>query len=108
MSELPSFEDSRVQEVYKILVDDESVPNAEEHWEGWAARRIVAKLFDVKNSREVKNSLCIDGHLNAALDYILSSNEPDAIFAVLTQLAHRAVDMSFTALGQGASNEQSI
>ena len=38
------FEDPLVQAVYAILCSDE-VPPAEQHWEGWAARRIVDALF---------------------------------------------------------------
>lgn len=46
----------------------------------------------------VKNALCIDGHLNDALDSIIASNSPDGIFCTLTALSHKAVDMSFYAL----------
>lgn len=37
------FEDQRVQTVYQILCDDERPPKGE-HWEGFAARKIVAAL----------------------------------------------------------------
>lgn len=44
-TELPEFEDPEVQVVYECLCDDEAAPpNPEEHWEGYAARRIIAKL----------------------------------------------------------------
>lgn len=38
-----SFDDARVQRVYEILCSDEQPP-AEQHWEGWTARRIVDAL----------------------------------------------------------------
>jgi len=69
-------------------------------------RKAIAKTRGISLAREVKNNLCIDGHLNKALDQILESNSPDGIFAILTHLAHRAVDMSFTALGQGVEDEE--
>jgi len=40
---LPEFEDPRVQAVYRILCEDERPPEGE-HWEGFAARKIVAAL----------------------------------------------------------------
>lgn len=40
------WEDDRVQVVYKILADSEAAPPEGEHWEGWAARRIVEALYD--------------------------------------------------------------
>lgn len=40
---LPKFEDARVQLVYQILCSDDH-PDGDEHWEGFAARRIVAAL----------------------------------------------------------------
>lgn len=43
MSKLPPFEDPQVQTAYAILCDDEIAPLGE-HWEGYAARRIVASL----------------------------------------------------------------
>ena len=54
-------------------------------------------LFRSPAIREVKNKICIDGHLNVALDEILKNNSPDAIFNVLGELAHRAIEMAFTA-----------
>jgi len=43
---LPSWEDARVQLVYKLLCDDDLniPPDTEEHWEGWISRNIVAAL----------------------------------------------------------------
>lgn len=45
-SDLPEFDDPRVQIVYEMLCDDKlnTPPNPEEHWEGWLARNIVAAL----------------------------------------------------------------
>lgn len=40
----PLFHDPDVQKVYRVLSDNTPVPNLEEHWEGWVARRIVAAL----------------------------------------------------------------
>lgn len=45
--------------------------------------------------REAKNDVCNGGHLNKALNAILATNQPDAIFAILTELAHRSVDIGF-------------
>lgn len=42
--QMPAIADPRVQEVYKILCDDDVNPPEEEHWEGFVARRIVAAL----------------------------------------------------------------
>lgn len=56
-------------------------------------------------SREIKNQLCIDGTLNQALDNILACHEPDAIFAMLTELAHTAVDRAV--IVQGTKHETS-
>jgi hypothetical protein len=42
--ELAEWEDQRVQLVYELLCD-QVAPPAEEHWEGFSARRIVAALF---------------------------------------------------------------
>jgi len=42
-----AFEDPRVQAVYAVLCSDESPPVGE-HWEGWAARRIVDALANLK------------------------------------------------------------
>lgn len=46
MSEEPKAQwgDPRVQKVYDILSNTEDVPPPEQHWEGWAARRIVDAL----------------------------------------------------------------
>lgn len=43
---LPAWEDPRVQIVYEALCDQSlhEPPNREEHWEGWLARNIVARL----------------------------------------------------------------
>lgn len=38
------FSDPRVQIVYEILCDDNTPPTLEQHWEGWAARKIVDAL----------------------------------------------------------------
>jgi hypothetical protein len=43
MSELPDWEDPRVQIVYELLCAD-LVPPGNDHWEGWVARHIVAAL----------------------------------------------------------------
>lgn len=40
---MPKFEDARVQLVYQILCSDDH-PDGDEHWEGFAARRIVSAL----------------------------------------------------------------
>ena len=40
---LADWHDPRVQLVYRLLCSDEKPP-IEEHWEGYAARRIVAEL----------------------------------------------------------------
>ncbi len=40
---LPTFDDPQVQAVYALLCDEEPAPHGE-HWEGFAARRIVAAL----------------------------------------------------------------
>jgi hypothetical protein len=40
----PDFSDANVQTVYEILCDTQSPPEGE-HWEGFAARRIVAALL---------------------------------------------------------------
>lgn len=42
---LPEFNDPIVQTVYEILCADNEPPNGE-HWEGFAARRIVAALAE--------------------------------------------------------------
>ena len=42
--EMPPFDDPRVQQVYEILCEDNAAPYGE-HWEGFAARRIVAALI---------------------------------------------------------------
>jgi hypothetical protein len=47
-----SFEDHRVQDVYVVLCSDE-VPPTGEHWEGFAARRIV-DLFAQPKAEPVK------------------------------------------------------
>lgn len=39
-----AFDDPRVQVVYDILCNTDDVPPPEQHWEGWAARRIVDAL----------------------------------------------------------------
>lgn len=41
---LAEWDDPRVQIVYRILCDDNAPPNLDDHWEGYAARRIVAAL----------------------------------------------------------------
>ena len=46
---LPEWADPDVQAVYKILCDDETPPDGE-HWEGFIARRIVAKLREKQES----------------------------------------------------------
>jgi hypothetical protein len=43
-NDLPAWEDTRVQIAYELLCSDKMPPNPEEHWEGYAARRIVAAL----------------------------------------------------------------
>jgi hypothetical protein len=48
-------------------------------------------------AREVKNRLCIEGHLNRAMNAISSTREPDVVSTILTGLAHLAVDMAFAA-----------
>lgn len=42
--------------------------------------------------RKARNQICIDGHLNSALDDIMRSNSPDGIFNILGVLADRAID----------------
>ncbi len=49
-------------------------------------------------TREVKNSLCIDGTLNRAFDEIMGSHEPNEVFNLLTALAHTAVDRTASAV----------
>lgn len=41
--------------------------------------------------REALNKVCIDGHLNAALDDVLKSNSPDEILNLLGNLAGKAI-----------------
>lgn len=44
-----SFEDSRTQAVYEVLVKDNYPPaGSNEHWEGWKARLIVDALFPIE------------------------------------------------------------
>lgn len=44
-----SFEDSRTQAVYEVLVNDNYPPACgNEHWEGWKARLIVDALFPIE------------------------------------------------------------
>lgn len=44
-----SFEDSRTQAVYEVLVNDNYPPaGSNEHWEGWKARLIVDALFPIE------------------------------------------------------------
>lgn len=44
-----SFEDSRTQAVYEVLVNDNYPPaGSGEHWEGWKARLIVDALFPIE------------------------------------------------------------
>ena len=42
---LPTWDDPRVQAVYDLLCDDATPPDPAEHWQGWYARWIVARLF---------------------------------------------------------------
>jgi hypothetical protein len=49
------------------------------------------------SSREIKNQLCIDGSLNATFDAMMRSTSPDEMFALLTELAHKAVDAAWDA-----------
>lgn len=44
--------------------------------------------------REARNKVCIDGHLNAALDDIMRSNSPDGMFNLLGALAGKAIDIA--------------
>ena len=44
------FDDPQVQKVYEILCSDETPP-AGEHWEGFAAKRIVTALREMQESR---------------------------------------------------------
>jgi len=48
-----TFEHPLVQIVYKILVDSEDVPPPEQHWEGWAARRIIDAILQ-SQSRDLR------------------------------------------------------
>jgi hypothetical protein len=49
-------------------------------------------------ARDVKNALCIDGHLNRTFDALMTNTSPDEKFSLLTNLAHTAVDAAFHAL----------
>lgn len=55
------------------------------------ARAKLAALH-AGGSREIKNQLCIDGTLNTALQAVLVSTSPSETNAILTGLAHAAVD----------------
>lgn len=49
-------------------------------------------------AREVKNGLCTSGRLNAAHDAVMAAVSPDEKFALLSGLAHDAVDAAAAAL----------
>lgn len=68
----------------------------------WDSAEPTAAAPSVDAAREVKNKLCIDGHLNRCLDVIWRTNEPAAMFARLTELAHTAVDLALASLTQTA------
>ena len=53
----------------------------------------ASRLNGVPDVRRIAlNNICINGHLNDALDYILRSNSPDAIFNILGELARKSID----------------
>jgi hypothetical protein len=64
------------------------------------------KLSDVQ--REARNKVCIDGHLNAALDSVMRSSSPDEQFNILGVLANTAIDiaLSLQSSPKGASKPQ--
>jgi hypothetical protein len=57
-------------------------------------------------AQDVKNSLCIDGSINGVLDAIMQTNSPDAMMALLTGLAHQAVDRALAAYRQSTTPAQ--
>jgi hypothetical protein len=42
--QLPDWNDPRVQTVYALVSDPDSMPPDGEHWDGWVSKRIVAAL----------------------------------------------------------------
>lgn len=62
MSQMPDWEDARVQIVYGMLADME--PHLEgkpdnEHWEGWMARKIVAALAEKHQEWAQEKKACL-------------------------------------------------
>lgn len=56
-------------------------------------------MSDIEELRQdIKNQLCIDGHLNIAHSSIMRSDSPDGNFCIIGSLARHAVDMSFDAM----------
>ncbi len=52
---------------------------------------------DAVVKRKARNQVCIDGHLNAALDDIMRSNSPDGTFNILGALVDNAIDAAMAA-----------
>lgn len=44
--------------------------------------------------KEIRNKVVIDGHLNAALNAVMASNEPDAIFSILGELVGQTIEIA--------------
>ena len=57
MSDLPDWEDPRVQIVYELLCAD-LVPPGDDHWEGWVARHIVAALDQKEKHDTTPYNIC--------------------------------------------------
>jgi hypothetical protein len=57
--------------------------------------------------RTALNNVCIDGHLNAALDAIMRSHSPDEQFNILGSLAQASIDCAFAALASGRVRDAS-
>jgi hypothetical protein len=48
--------------------------------------------------QEVRNAMCIEGHLNKTLAAMMRSNSPDETFNILGALVNKAIELSFAAL----------
>lgn len=79
-SEREAFEDSRVQAVYDLLCDETPPPKGE-HWEGFAARRIVAALAtqptqaEAPSEREIPDCSCGNSYLAIRTDVYKDGRE---------------------------------
>lgn len=91
-SELPAWEDPRVQTVYNMLCDPalDTPPNPEEHWEGWVSRNIVKALCPSQPETDAEVFMASNAALTSEVLQLRAQVE--RLTAALTEIEDLGVD----------------